>query len=173
MNRKRDLVQISEAYENVVVNEIGGFTPGDGRSAVPTPNQPTEIEVKQPEECEDIHSPEEVESESSMAKAELFKIHKATKELYELINKSKDIEPWVFSKITVAASYLDGVRHYLDYENFKKDGEFNVDLKDHQGSIVDKVREMLHGESKEVVEGVLRQVIFNLEAISPLNEKQD
>jgi len=170
MNRKKDLVQLSEAYENMIVNELGGFTPGDGRSTVPTPNNPTTVSVSEkPEDCEDIHT-DESESESSMAKAELFKIHKAAKELYDLISKSSDIEPWVFSKITVAASYLDGVRHYLDYENFKKDGEFNVDSGGHEGNIVAKVRQMLHGESKEVVESVIRQAIFSLEALTPLQE---
>ena len=170
MNRKKDLVQLSEAYDSMIVNELGGFTPGDGRSTVPTSNEPTTIAIKdEPEDCEDMHT-DENESESSMAKAELFKIHKATKELYELINKNHDIESWVFSKITVAASYLDGVRHYLDYENFKKEGEFNIETKNHETNIVAKVREMLHGENKETVEGVLREAIFALEALTPLQK---
>jgi|GEM_PF-2152216 len=161
MNRKRDLVQISEAYKNSVINELGGFSPGEGRTAVPTPNNPTEIVLNQDEQDLD-HTAEE----TSMVKSELFKLHKAVKCLYKLIGENDQIEPWVFSKITVAANYLEGVLHYLDYKKFKEDGEFG-DNEEHRNHLLLKVREMLRGESKEVVESVLREVIFNLEALIP------
>jgi hypothetical protein len=36
--------------------------------------------------------------------------------------------------------------------------------------MVMKVRDMLQGESKEVLEGVIRQAIFNLEALQTIEE---
>lgn len=164
MNKKRDIVNLSEEYTQHVA---GGATPGEGRDTVPTPNNPTQIVVKDQEELTALtpdHNTEETETETYMAKSELYKIHKAAKELYNILKDCQDIEPWVFSKITVAASYLDGVKNYLEYDKFKKEGEFDSELSDHSNNVVGKVKEMLHGESKEVVENVLRQVIFNLEA---------
>ena len=169
MNRKKDLVKISEAYQERILNELGGFTPGDGRSTTPTPNNPTTIVTSttgtsiDQEEQDSEHTAEE----TRMVKSELFKLHKAVKSLYKLIGDQDQVEPWVFSKITVAANYLEGVLHYLDYKKFRDEGEF-CDTDEHKANLLLKVREMLHGESKEIMESVLREVIFNLEAITPV-----
>lgn len=172
MNRKRDLKNISEAY----VNEMLAFGPGAGRSAAPTPNNPTVVAIKKDESTDQEEiaplEAENTETEAYMAKSELYKIHKAAKELYNIIKDCTDLEPWVFSKITVAASYLEGVKNYLEYDKFKKEGEFEGGPVDaHQDAVVAKVKDMLHGEKKEVLEQVIRQVIFNLEALETLQEK--
>lgn len=174
MNRKRDLANLGEVYGESIVNEMLAFGPGAGRSASPSPSTPTAVVIKKEEEQEDHLPPintEDSETEASMAKSELYKIHKASRELYNIIKDCSDLEPWVFSKITVAASYLEGVKNYLEYDKFKKEGEFGTDLEGaHQDNIVSRVKEMLHGEKKEVLEQVIRQVIFNLEALKTIQE---
>ncbi|NBW57840.1 hypothetical protein EBR43_08660 [bacterium] len=176
MSRKNELTKISEAYEAVVLNELGGFTPGDGRSAAPAPTHPEVVAIStKPEDEQHLDSPADVqphetETETYMAKSELYKIHRDAKELYSLIKDCDNIEPWVFSKITVAASYLNGVKNYMEYDKFKKQGEFDLNDTQHGDHVLAKVREMLQGESKEVLEGVIRQVIFNLEALQTIQE---
>lgn len=176
MSRKNELKKISEAYETMILNELGGSTPGDGRSTVPAPQHPEVIAIKKSEdeheEIPGITEPkhEETETEAYMAKGELYKIHRDAKELYNLIKDCENIEPWVFSKITVAANYLNGVKNYMEYDKFKKQGEFDLDQTGHHDNIVAKVRNMLQGESKEVIEGVIRQAIFNLEALQTIQE---
>ena len=105
-----------------------------------------------------------------MAKNELYKLHNASKQLYNLIKDGDDLEPWVFSKITVAARQIVGVRNSLEYNKFKTQGEFAPDHDAHEFKIVSRIRDMLHGENKEVLETVLRQTIFNLEAIKTIEE---
>lgn len=162
MSVKNDIVNICEEYAQHVA---GGATPGEGRSTVPTSDNPTTIAIKPEQDEIETLKHDETETESYMAKSELYKIHKAAKELYNLIKDCDNLEPWVFSKITVAASYLEGVKNYLEYDKFKKEGEFDTDTMTHTTAVTDKVRAMLQGESRDVLENVLRQAIFNLEAI--------
>jgi hypothetical protein len=173
MSRKNELKQLSEVYEAVILNELGGSTPGDGLSTVPAPQHPEVIAIKKTEDELEPHNDQEhtePEAEGDMVRGELYKIHKDAKELYNIIKSCSDIEPWVFSKITIAASYINGVKNYLEYDKFKKEGEFDLDRADHHNNMVMKVRDMLQGESKEVLEGVIRQAIFNLEALQTIEE---
>ena len=170
MSEKQEVVNINEAYKKIVINELGGFTPGDGRLAVPAPQHPEVVAIKDQEEVNDTPRVETGETESDMAKGELFKLNKDSKELYNLLSSCDNLEPWVFSKITIAASYIQGVKNYLEYDNFKKKGEFSIDKSEHDNLMSLKVREMLHGESREVLEAVMRQAIFNLEALQTIEE---
>lgn len=170
MSEKQEVVNINEAYKKIVINELGGFTPGDGRSAAPAPQHSEVIAVKNQEEIHDAPEVETGETEADMAKGELFKLNKDSKELYSLLSSCENLEPWIFSKITIAASYIQGVKNYLEYDNFKKKGEFNVDKSEHDNLMSLKVREMLQGEGREVLEAVMRQAIFNLEAIQTIEE---
>jgi hypothetical protein len=169
MSEKKEVLNITEAYKKIVINELGGSTPGDGVSTVPAPQHSSIVAIKNEEEI----SPREVETGetgSDMAKGELYKLHKDAKDLYNLISSCENLEPWIFSKITVAASYIQGVKNYLEYDNFKKKGEFTPEAGGHEDLVAMKVKDMLNGESREVVEKVLRQAIFNLEAIQALEE---
>lgn len=180
MSRAAELTKLLEAYEKTMVNELNLGPAAQTQNMVPSTNTATVIKLtddKKPEgnedceNCEDInHKETNGESESDMAKNELYKLNKASKELYNLISDGENLEPWVFSKITVAASYIEGVKNYLEYNKFKKGGEFNGEKDNHEFAVVSRIRDMLHGEGKEVLEGVIRQAIFNLEALTTIQE---
>lgn len=170
MSEKLEVSNITEAYKKIVLNEITSYSPGDGRSTAPAPQHAETIAIKTEDELNDVETTGEQETEADMAKGELFKLNKDSKELYSLIASCENLEPWVFSKITIAASYIQGVKNYLEYDNFKKKGEFNLDTGSHRDMVSMKVKEMLHGESREVLEAVLRQTIFNLEALQTIEE---
>lgn len=174
MSRKSELVKISEAYGEVVVNELSISPAAETTNMVPSTVSPTAIKISdaKAEGGEDLIKTNNAETDSDMAKNELYKINKSSKELYELIGCGEDLEPWVFSKITLAASYIESVKNYLEYNNFKKGGEFGAEQGDHEYKIVSRIRDMLQGESKGVVESVLRQAIFNLEAIKAIEESK-
>jgi hypothetical protein len=167
-----DIKSINEAY-NTVVKELN-LGPGAEQNVFPTQNEPKLIKISNQEENEGLdNSPPDVEeSEAYMAKNELFKTYKTCKELHDLLGDGEDIEPWIFSKITVAASMLDGVKHYIEYNKFREKGSFDGEHASHEHSVVSRIKNMLHGESKDVIEGVLRQAIFNLEALSTISAKQ-
>jgi len=193
MSRKGELEKISEAYKQIVVNELNLGPAAETTNMVPSNNTPTVLKLnkkscgcenaedcikcKNSENCEDCSkiTPVETsagsgESEADMAKNELYKIHNGSKALYNLLKDDQNLEPWVFSKITLAASYIESVKNYLEYNKFRKDGEFDSDENSHELKIVSKIRDMLYGEGKEVLESVLRQTIFNLEALNAINE---
>lgn len=175
MSRKSELIKISEAYEKIALNELSISPAAETTNMVPSTVSPTAIKVTdtpKPEECEDTMKPGTGESDADMAKNELYKLHKGAKELYSIITDGENLEPWVFSKITLAASYIDSVKNYLEYNKFRKEGEFNADQDSHEFKIVSRIRDMLHGEGKEVLESVLRQAIFNLEAIKAIEENK-
>lgn len=166
-----DVKSINEAYK-AVVSELN-LGPGAEQNVVPTQNQPTLIKVDGQEECEGLDdSSKTEESETYMAKNELFKTYKTCKELHNLLDDNENIEPWIFSKISVAASMLDGVKHYIEYNKFREKGSFDGEHASHEHEVVSRIKNMLHGESKEVIETVLRQAIFNLEALDAANSKQ-
>ena len=51
-----------------------------------------------------------------MAKAQLYKITKYAMEIMENLHDDDELESWVQSKITKAASYMSAAKHYLEYE---------------------------------------------------------
>ena len=166
-----DIKNINEAY-TTLVNELN-LGPGPEQNVAPTQSQPKLIKVDKQEECEGMEATHDVEeSEAYMAKNELFKTYKTCKELHDLLEDGENIEPCIFSKITVAANMLDGVKHYIEYNKFREKGSFDGEHASHELNVVSRIKNMLHGESKEVIESVLRQAIFNLEAISTIEPKQ-
>ena len=54
--------------------------------------------------------------EGRMAKAQLYKITKYAMEIMENLHDDDELESWVQSKITKAASYMSAAKHYLEYE---------------------------------------------------------
>jgi len=54
--------------------------------------------------------------EGRMAKQNLYKMHKYSKELFELLDDHDELESWVQEKIAKAADYISSVKHYLEYE---------------------------------------------------------
>lgn len=54
--------------------------------------------------------------EGRMAKQNLYKMHKYSKELFDMLDDHVEIESWVQEKIAKAADYISSVKHYLEYE---------------------------------------------------------
>ena len=54
--------------------------------------------------------------EGRMAKQNLYKLHKYSGELFEMLHDYQEMESWVQEKIAKAADYIGSVKHYLDYE---------------------------------------------------------
>lgn len=71
----------------------------------------------QPEEMNDGERPRDPDGyEGRMVKQNLWKIAEYAKEMYNLLDDSDNLEPWVEEKIAVASFMMDSVGHYLQYE---------------------------------------------------------
>ncbi len=57
--------------------------------------------------------------EGRMAKGNLFKMAEYAMQLHNIIQDGQNLEPWVEEKIAVAASMLDSVVHYMQYEKVR------------------------------------------------------
>ena len=166
---KKDVDSINEAYKSVI-SELN-LGPQAEQNVVPTQNNPVIIKKASEEECEANIS--QTEDQAYMAKNELYKTYRTCKELHDLIDDQEHVEPWVLSKISVAANMLDGVRHYIEYNKFREKGAFGSEQEQHQHDIASKIKMMIQGESKEVLEDILRQTIFHLEALQTIEETKN
>lgn len=57
--------------------------------------------------------------EGRMAKGNLFKMAQYSAKLHNMIEDNENLEPWVEEKIAVAASMIETVAHYLEYEKMR------------------------------------------------------
>ena len=57
--------------------------------------------------------------EGRMAKNNLYKMAEYATVLQSLIQDNENLEPWVQEKIAVAASMMESVGHYLQYEKMR------------------------------------------------------
>ena len=109
------------------------------------------------------------DQEGAMAKQELIKLANYATNLQEHIQDDEQLEAWVQSKITIAATNIASVYHYLAYE--KKIGEYgeqmnSPELSESKKRILknwlmeakSKVKELkkLDAEKKKVMEGPLK-----------------
>jgi len=109
------------------------------------------------------------DQEGAMAKQELIKLANYATNLQEHIQDDEQLEAWVQSKITIAATNIASVYHYLAYE--KKIGEYgeqmnSAELSESKKRILknwlmeakSKVKELkkLDAEKKKVMEGPLK-----------------
>jgi len=167
MSSTADVKKLAETYKAIVTECWNSPATDNNISPVLIKTPET---AKKEEDCEGNVSQPAVanngETDAYMAKNELFKIQKYAKELHDMIQDSENLEPWLFSKITLAGNYIDSVKHYLEYEKFRKE----EDAAEHGSNVVAKLRSMLQGESKEVLEQAMRQIIFNLEALQTIEE---
>lgn len=62
----------------------------------------------------------EPEGEGYMAKQNLWKIAEYAAKLYELMEDSDNLEPWVEEKIAIAAFLMDSVGHYIEYAKHRE-----------------------------------------------------
>lgn len=54
--------------------------------------------------------------EGKMAKVNLFKMEEYSRSLQSIIADNQNLEPWVQEKIAVAASMIESVAHYMEYD---------------------------------------------------------
>ncbi len=54
--------------------------------------------------------------EGRMAKQNLYKMQKYSRELFDMLDDNIELESWVQEKIAKAADYIGSVKHYLEYE---------------------------------------------------------
>jgi hypothetical protein len=54
--------------------------------------------------------------EGRIAKQHLYKLHKYSGELFEMLHDYQEIELWAQEKIATAVDYIDSVKNYLEYE---------------------------------------------------------
>jgi len=175
VNRKADLISLKEAYGQI--NELS-VSPAIEQNVVPSSVGEVNVKVEKvpakSEDCEAITagSSEDCEGsvesmpdtdETNMAKSELFKIHNYSKKLHDIVERTPNIEPWVFSKITLAGDYLDSILHYLEYKEFEGKGKFEGQQDDHEYKVVSKIRDLLTGENKDTIQKAIREAIFQLE----------
>lgn len=69
-----------------------------------------------------------------MAKSELYRLAKQAIELHGMIQDTDNLEPWVQSKITKAADYINSVKNYMEYLSLNDYPEIQVvnDLPDEE-----------------------------------------
>jgi hypothetical protein len=67
---------------------------------------------------------EDNDSESRMAKSDLFKMSEYSKKIHDMLEDDMNLPEWVESKITKASDYLGSVKHYVEYE-MKRGEDFN------------------------------------------------
>jgi len=73
---------------------------------------------------EDHHVPMNYNDyEGRMVKQNLYKLHKYSKELFEMIHDYQEMESWIQEKIAKAADYIGSVKHYMEYEMNYPEGE--------------------------------------------------
>jgi hypothetical protein len=61
-----------------------------------------------------------IDDEGRMAKQQLYKIKKYAQELCDMLDDNTQLEGWVQAKITKAEEAIGAVKHYIEYEMFRK-----------------------------------------------------
>jgi hypothetical protein len=129
------------------------------------------------EDCEncEMHGGSE-ESGARMVKQELFRIHKISAMLHDLLSDEENVEPWVLSKISTSLENLDSIFGFKDYEKYRQ--KFQTDMSnveenneeslytaiDRGGEqLVNKLKSNLKRESIENLEKILFETIKVIE----------
>jgi len=199
MGNKSDLINIYEEYKKGVIEELNIGVPQDGPSLFPSSEgQPSNTQIsnidikdQSDEECSVCsqspcscsqcsscnNSPcacedDNEDSNTNMAKSEVFKILKSANELMNLLENSPKVEQWQLSKLVKASDYVCSVKGSIEYGEFEKCQSDLLngieDLNSNMGVVL-KIKDMLSGQNLAVNEEVLRQVIFNIECIKESN----
>ena len=186
----RDYNTLNELYDTKIIKENVGLGPlADNNNTTPSNTQA--VRIKMPpkrtcggeeeentssEDCEG-YDPSSYDSNGKMARQLLFRVHKLSAMLHDLLNNKDNIEAWVLSKITNAHDQIASVFGYEDYEaalnsnhgmcgdNLEENNEEELFNKIDAGglNILDLLKSKLSRESKETLEKVLLETIILLE----------
>lgn len=178
MGKLTDLTSIYETYQQNIVQELNISEPVSTSNVPSSPMTPAATSVtvlRRPLSQNDEECLSDSESNSDMAKSELFKIMRSANELMNLLQApNSKVEPWQLSKLVKASDYVCAVKGSLEYDSFEKQcNDLNDGMNELQSGMgmVNQIKSMLSGEGMAVNEEVLRQVIFNIECILESNKK--
>jgi len=179
----KDYHLLNEIYSNKI-NEMNVGPHGDNEDVLPSPSQIQKIKVPQRtcmkgeneeknEDCEGFDAAT-YDSNSRMSRQLLFRIHKLSAMLHDLLNNKDNVEAWVLSKITNAHDQLESAFGYEDYESaLNSSGLSEVEenneetltnaISNGSDNILKLLRSTLKKESREVLEKVLLETIILLE----------
>jgi len=65
--------------------------------------------------------------QASMARSELYRNAKYGMDMLKQVHEDDEIEPWIASALTISASYLDKIYHYMDYYMNAEPGALSED----------------------------------------------
>ena len=184
MSIKKEVNQLTEVYRKLITEDIEGGVNIGAPVGFPALSTHTDIEnTPLDDNAMDFTSSNNVDSENtlfhspapvtddnkSMAKSEVYKLVKASTELFQMLMSGSDctkIEPWQLSKITKATDYICSVKNSIEFDEFEKmSGEMSQGLSELDMPVVSKVKNILASEPLSVNEEVLKQVIFNIECL--------
>jgi hypothetical protein len=180
----KDFNLLNEIYLKKV-NEMNIGPQGDNQDVTPSPVRiKTIIPPEKHCSCEDDEEEncegrvnDESESNGEMSRQLLYRIHKLSGMLHDILNGKNNIEAWVLSKITNAHDQLDSVFGYEDYKSIKEpmNGVCNDNLEENNeedlykaisnggNNIINQIQSILKKESRETLEKVLFETIVLLE----------
>ena len=113
---------------------------------------------------------------SNMVKQNLYRIAKMAAMLHDIVPADSEIEEWVADKVAKAEDGINSVFGYKDYENHKHEVDRDIEIKekteqdlyksidDGGVGLINKIKEIMRGQSKEKIEDVVYGMIRTLEA---------
>jgi hypothetical protein len=119
---------------------------------------------------------EDHETNAYMAKQQLYRTVKMASMLHDIIKDEEELEPWMAAKITQAFDDLNAIFGYKDYQHFRDQIDHDMEIEEKtehdlyksidQGgeSLINKIKEMMRGQSKDKVETAVYGMIKMLEA---------
>lgn len=187
-NLLNELYDQKIAKENIGLGPLGdnaGVTPSPSkiqRVSLPPErgcDKCGEEEEGKEEDCEG-YNPESNESNGKMSRQLLFRMVKLSAMLHDILKDKNNVEAWVLSKITNAHDQLESVFSYEDYEhalnpmhgacadmqgNLEENNEEDLYAAISKGSddLLNQIKTVLRGESKDTLEKVLFETITLLE----------
>jgi hypothetical protein len=84
------------------------------------PNVPDNIEDPTPDqEHQSAEDSTPMNDEGTMAKVQLMTLNKQTGDLYNMVSDNEQLEGWVQEKLGIAASNINDIHNFLQYEKNK------------------------------------------------------
>lgn len=188
----KDIKLLNELYAHKIVKESVGLGPNAESDVGLSPVKQTIVNIPKKKcacegeegcSCEDENCEEcgcgtsiegdhdlkggSEESGARMAKQELFRIHKVSAMLHDLLKDEENLEPWVFSKITNAQENLASIFAYKDYEKYRQ--KFNMDMNSLEENNEESLYAAIDKGSEKVISSLKsslkRESLENLEKI--------
>jgi len=180
----KDYNALNDLYDKKIINENVGLGPVADQQITPTTSKLKKVQIPPEKNCgckEECNNEEcegfdalSYDSNSKMARQLLFRVHKLSAMLHDLLNNKDNVEAWVLSKITNAHDQLQSVFGYEDYEQalnasgleeVEENNEEELTAAISQGgeNLMKILRSSLRKESRENLEKVLLETIVLLE----------